>query len=123
LCTDATPEEHLKYLGEVGVEALVVGDDRVDLRAALECLADRYGVKTVRVDSGGTLNGVLLRHGLVDEVSVLVSPHLVGGATAKSLYRAPDLTDSAGVIGLRLKGIQQLRDGVVWLRYEVLHDS
>ncbi len=123
LCTETTPEEHLKYLGEVGVETLMVGEEPVDFRAALECLADRYGVKTVRVDSGGTLNGVLLRAGLVDEVSVLVSPYLVGGVTAKSLYRAPDLTDSAGVIGLRLTGVQELRDGVVWLRYTVLHDS
>jgi len=123
LCTEKTPEEHLQYLGEVGVEALMVGDERVDFRAALECLADRYDVKTVRVDSGGTLNGVLLRAGLVDEVSVLVSPYLVGGATTKSLYRAPDLTDSTGVISLRLTGVQELRAGVVWLRYAVLHDS
>jgi 2,5-diamino-6-(ribosylamino)-4(3H)-pyrimidinone 5'-phosphate reductase len=100
----------------------MVGDDRVDLRAALECLADRHGVKTVRVDSGGTLNGVLLRNGLVDEVSVLVSPYLVGGVTPKSLFRAPDLTEVAGVIGLRLTGVEEARDGVVWLKYVVLQD-
>lgn len=122
LCSEATPEGHLEYLCEVGVEALMVGDDRVDLRAALECLADRHGVKTVRVDSGGTLNGVLLRNGLVDEVSVLVSPYLVGGVTPKSLFRAPDLTEVAGVIGLRLTGVEEARDGVVWLKYVVLQD-
>jgi len=123
LCTRTTPKEHLQYLGGVGVETLEFGDDRVDLPAALECLGERFGVKTVRVDSGGTLNGVLLRHGLVDEVSVLVSPYLVGGTTVKSLYRASDLTDSADVIGLRLTGVEELPDGVVWLRYAVLHDS
>jgi 2,5-diamino-6-(ribosylamino)-4(3H)-pyrimidinone 5'-phosphate reductase len=122
LCTEVTPAGHLEYLAEVGVEALTVGDDRVDLRAALEYLADRIGVKTVRVDSGGTLNGVLLRNGLVDEVSVLVSPYLVGGVTQKSLFRAPDLTEASGVIGLRLTGVEEVRDGVVWLKYAVLHD-
>jgi 2,5-diamino-6-(ribosylamino)-4(3H)-pyrimidinone 5'-phosphate reductase len=34
----------------------------------------------VRVDSGGALNGALLRAGLVDEVSLLVHPVLAGDA-------------------------------------------
>ena len=122
LCTEVTPKRHLDYLDEVGVESLMAGDDRVDLQAALECLSVQYGTKTVRVDSGGTLNGVVLRARLVDEVSVLISPYLVGGVTPKSLFRAPDLTDVAGVIGLRLIGLEQLRDDVAWLRYSVLQD-
>jgi 2,5-diamino-6-(ribosylamino)-4(3H)-pyrimidinone 5'-phosphate reductase len=123
LCTKTTPKSHLNYLEKVGVESVIVGDDRVDLRAALECLAGSYGVKTVRVDSGGILNGVLLRHGLVDEVSVLVSPYLVGGVTPKSFFRAPDLTDAADVIGLELIAVEELRDGVVWLKYKVLRSE
>ena len=79
LCSRSTPDEHLEYLKERRVEVIVAGDDRVDLRAALEELRDRHGVKTVCVDSGGTLNGVLLRAGLVDEVSLLVHPSLIGG--------------------------------------------
>ena len=35
--------------------------------------------RNVRVDSGGALNGALLRAGLVDEVSLLVHPRIVGG--------------------------------------------
>ena len=34
----------------------------------------------MRVDSGGALNGALLRAGLVDEISLLVHPVLVGDA-------------------------------------------
>jgi 2,5-diamino-6-(ribosylamino)-4(3H)-pyrimidinone 5'-phosphate reductase len=32
----------------------------------------------VRTDAGGTLNGVLVRAGLVDELSVVVAPQLAG---------------------------------------------
>jgi 2,5-diamino-6-(ribosylamino)-4(3H)-pyrimidinone 5'-phosphate reductase len=123
LCTKVTPKRHLEYLDEAGVESLMIGDDRVDLHGALECLSHRYGTKTVRVDSGGTLNGVLLRNGLVDEVSVLISPYLVGGVTPNTLFRAADLTDVADVIGLQLIGLEQLRDEVVWLRYSVRHNE
>jgi len=36
----------------------------------------------------GRLNGVLFRAGLVDEVSVLVNPCLVGGTSPRSIFRA-----------------------------------
>jgi len=97
----------------------VTGDDRVDLRAALEELHARYGVRTVRVDSGGVLNGALLRAGLVDEVSILVGPCLVGGATPRSIFVAPDLTSAEGVIRLKLVHMEAMRGDIIWLRYEV----
>ena len=71
LCSRATPAEYLAYLRERRVDYIVAGED---LRAALANLYETRGVRAVRVDSGGTLNGVLLRAGLVDEVSVLISP-------------------------------------------------
>jgi 2,5-diamino-6-(ribosylamino)-4(3H)-pyrimidinone 5'-phosphate reductase len=120
LCSRTTPPTFLDYLKERQIEAIVTGDDRVDYRAALEELNARCGVKTVRVDSGGTLNGVLLRDGLVDEVSVLISPSLVGGMSPRSLFRAPDLTTPEGVIPLRLMHVEQMPGDIVWLRYEVI---
>ncbi len=79
----------------------------------------RFGVRTVQVNSGGVLNGALLRAGLVDEVSVLISPCLVGGTTPRSLFVAPDLATPDGAIPLRLLDVQRLRGDTVWLRYEI----
>ncbi len=119
LCSASTPEEHLDYLRKAGVDIITAGEDKVDVRAALEELNERYGVKTVRVDSGGTLNGVLLREGLVDEVSVVVHPQLVGGTSPRSMFKAPDLGSEEGVIDLDLKSSRKLKGGAVWLRYAV----
>jgi 2,5-diamino-6-(ribosylamino)-4(3H)-pyrimidinone 5'-phosphate reductase len=105
LCSRATPTAHLDYLAALGVERLVAGDERVDLAEALEWLAARHGVRTVRVDSGGTLNRALLRAGLVDEVSVLVHPALVGAATE--------------AIAMSLEAVERVGDDVVWLRYRL----
>jgi 2,5-diamino-6-(ribosylamino)-4(3H)-pyrimidinone 5'-phosphate reductase len=74
----------------------------------------------VRVDSGGILNGALLRAGLVDELSLLINPGLVGGTTPRSAFVAPDLTSAGGVINLRLTHMEKVRGDVVWLRYEVV---
>jgi 2,5-diamino-6-(ribosylamino)-4(3H)-pyrimidinone 5'-phosphate reductase len=119
LCSLATPDEYLEYLQERHIDYIVTGADHVDLRAALEELNARYGAETVLVDSGGTLNGVLLRAGLVDEISLLVHPCLVGGRTPGSFFRAPDLTSGDQVIQLRLMHLEQVKDGIVWLRYTV----
>jgi 2,5-diamino-6-(ribosylamino)-4(3H)-pyrimidinone 5'-phosphate reductase len=123
LCAHSTPEEYLAYLKQRHVNCIVTGDERADLRAALEALNARYGVKTVRVDSGGVLNGVLLRAGLVQEVSVLVHPGLVGGTSPRSFFRAPDLTTAEGVIPLRLIQVEKLKGDAVWLRYELACQS
>ena len=119
LCSSSTPQSYLRYLERQHVDSIITGDERVDLRAALEELNGRYGVQAVRVDSGGILNGLLLRAGLVDEVSVLIDPSLVGGTGPRSTFTAPDLTSGDGVIECRLIHFERFEGDVVWLRYEV----
>jgi 2,5-diamino-6-(ribosylamino)-4(3H)-pyrimidinone 5'-phosphate reductase len=119
LCSQSTPAEHLRELQAKQVDHLVAGHDRVDLRAALEWLNDRHGVETLRIDSGGALAGAFLRAGLVDEVSLLVEPLLVGGTSARSFFRAPDLSGPSGLVRLELLTVERFNDDVLWLRYEV----
>jgi len=121
LCAGSTPRGYLDHLDALGVEYLVAGEERVDLRAALEALHERYGVETVQVDSGGTLAGAMLRAGLVDEVSLLVAPTLVGGTSPRSIYRAPDLESADGVIPLELLQAEKVEGNHLWLRYAVRH--
>ncbi len=64
-------------------------------------------MKTVRVDSGGKLNGELLRLGLVDEISLLVHPYLVGGQSPASMFRAADLVHEVGVLRARAAAVPQ----------------
>lgn len=120
LCSERTPAEYFDYLDSVGVDRIVAGDNRVDLRAALAELAAKYAIFRVRVDSGGRLNGALLRAGLIDEVSLLVHPYLVGGESGQTFFRAPDLTSAGRVINLRLIAAEPLEDDLLWLRYELL---
>jgi 2,5-diamino-6-(ribosylamino)-4(3H)-pyrimidinone 5'-phosphate reductase len=118
LCAERTPAAHLELLAAAGVWAIVAGDERVDLRRALEALADGYGVKTVRVDAGGALVGALLRQGLVNEVSLIVEPRLVGGESPRWLVHAPD-AGPADVVALTLREFERLDDDALWLRYDV----
>ena len=116
LSTTRTPREHLDLVRQAGADVIVAGDEHVDLRTALEELSSRYGVRTVRVDSGGTLNGALLRAGLVSEVSVLVHPQLIGGRSPSSLFIADDLDGEP--MEAELMSVERL-DDLAWLRYRL----
>jgi 2,5-diamino-6-(ribosylamino)-4(3H)-pyrimidinone 5'-phosphate reductase len=118
LVSQSTSTKYLEYLKKSQVPFIVAGADRIDFRSALDELG-RQGIKKVRTDSGGTLNGVLLRQGLVDEVSVLLHPVLVGGTTSASMYRAPDPAPGDRPIDLQIITSRRLRNGVIWLRYKV----
>ena len=118
LCAEQTPSAHLALLKAAGVSTIVAGDERVDLRSALEALASDHRVKVVRVDAGGSLVGALLRAGLVDEVSVVVEPRLVGGESHHWLVRAPD-AGAGDVVALKLRNVERFEDGALWLRYDV----
>jgi 2,5-diamino-6-(ribosylamino)-4(3H)-pyrimidinone 5'-phosphate reductase len=122
LVSRATPHEYIDEVRRAGCDALVAGDERVDLRAALELLAAEYGVARVRVDSGGALIGALLGVGLVHEISLMVYPLLAGGADEHTFNRlvGPDgLLATAPSPALALVGADTLAGGVVRLRYEV----
>jgi 2,5-diamino-6-(ribosylamino)-4(3H)-pyrimidinone 5'-phosphate reductase len=108
-CSAKTPPEHLEYLERLGVDAAVLGDDRVDLGRALGELAVR-GIATVRVDAGPTLNGLALRAGLVDELSLLVHPTIAGEGR-----RFVDRLETAASLWLMAE--ERRGDGLVWLRY------
>ncbi|UCF10230.1 MAG: RibD family protein [Candidatus Bipolaricaulota bacterium] len=120
LCAQATPQAYLDRLKALDIDVIVAGEDRVDLRAALERLAEDYDVRIVRVDSGGVLNGVLLRAGLVTEVSVLIEARLVGGTTPSSIFRALDASSPADAVCLRLEHIERVENDTLWLRYTVV---
>lgn len=122
LVSHTTPADYLAYLALRGIEHLVAGDDRVDLVVALDWLADRHGVRSIRTDSGGSLNGALLAADLVDEIALILNPTVSGDPDAQSLVRLPRPAGETG-LGLRLLEVEQLDDGALWLRYEPVSRS
>ena len=120
LCARSTPQEYLDFLEERYIKFMVIGYDEVNLGTALEELNLQFGVKNLRVESGGKLNGLLLRDDLVDEVCVLIYPTLVGGILPDSIYSAPDLISKEGVIDLKLLRMEKLKNETILLHYRIM---
>jgi 2,5-diamino-6-(ribosylamino)-4(3H)-pyrimidinone 5'-phosphate reductase len=119
LCSEATPAEHREYLADRGVDRIVAGRERVDLRAALEALARDHGVRTVRLESGGALSTALLSAGLVTDLSLLIHPEVRGGDPAGFVRSGMLPPDFGGGPGLALSHLERLEGGVVWAIWEV----
>jgi 2,5-diamino-6-(ribosylamino)-4(3H)-pyrimidinone 5'-phosphate reductase len=115
LVSERTPKSYLRYLKERRYDHVVAGKGRIDFREALRVLAERYKAKVVVSDSGGILNSVLLRSGLVDEISLLVFPLLVG-TSGMPLFRTLGIKDN---LGLGLIKNEVLPGGLLHLVYGV----
>ena len=79
-------------LAEVG-EVVEVGDDTVDLTAALAALHSR-SLPRVLTEGGPSLLRDLVEAGLLDELDVTISPVLVGGRDSIRMLGGAALTDA-----------------------------
>lgn len=68
-------------------DIVTLGAERVDLAAALKHLGES-GFATVLSEGGPTLNGQLIRDGLVDEWNLTLAPMLVGGNAPRPAHGA-----------------------------------
>jgi 2,5-diamino-6-(ribosylamino)-4(3H)-pyrimidinone 5'-phosphate reductase len=116
LASERTPSSYLKYLEEREYDYITAGKEHIDYRKALEILSERYKVKTVLTDSGGILNSILIEQGLVSEISIIISPVLVGMRGVK-LFRSLGLPS---ILKLKLIQNKVLDDNYMLLVYKVL---
>lgn len=100
--TDLAPVEKVRWFAAQGVEVLMLPRDgeRVDLPALLRELG-RRDVQSLLVEGGATLNGALLRGGLVDRMMVFVAPLLFGGADGKGIFAGTGVVRLAEAFRLR----------------------
>jgi 2,5-diamino-6-(ribosylamino)-4(3H)-pyrimidinone 5'-phosphate reductase len=82
----------------------------------------RKGAKAMTIQSGGNMNATLLRAGLIDELSLVIAPVLVGGNDTTSLVDGKSLQtieDLRKIKTLTLVDIAKLEHSYVHIRYKV----
>ena len=85
-----------------------------------------YGIEKMTVQTGGTLNAVLLRNHLIDRVLVMIAPCLIGGKNTSTLVDGESLhtqADLRNINALTLINCQALEDNYVLLEYRVVKND
>lgn len=94
------------------VDTSAFGKTRVQLRPALRWLL-RRGVRSLLVEGGSEVIASFLREGLVDRWTLYLAPVVIGGRTAPSLVSGGESPGPESVVGLTLRSVERLGEGLL----------
>lgn len=100
---------------------VITCDDKVNFEDLFTNLAER-GIDKVTIQSGGELNAILIRSGLIDYVSLVYAPLFVGGKDTTSLVGGKSIETSEDLQMLKtltLIEAKPLKNSFLHLRYKV----
>ena len=119
LVAQDTPDAYLAFLRRTGIPYLIGGTRHADLAQALGKLRTKLGVSALKLYGGGTLNGAMLRLGLIDEIHLILWPVMIGGDATPTVADCLDLRPDELPTKLQLIAAKPQADGQVWLHYRV----
>lgn len=99
--------------------------DKIDFPDLFRKLKNDYDIEAITIQSGGTLNAVLLRNNLIDKISLVVAPCLIGGKNTPSLIDGESLhclEELENIRALKLETCNVLENSYLHLRYDVINN-
>jgi len=105
---------------------LIEYDNKIDFEDLLKLLASKYGIDQVTIQTGGTLNAEWIRRGLIDRISIVIAPIIIGGKDTQSLVGGKSFQkfdDLKNVKVLKLINCDILKDSYIHLQYNVINDT
>lgn len=108
-----TPKNYIDYLEKRNYDFHIIGENKIDLDKTIKILSDRYKVKTILTDSGAILGNLLLNKGLVNEISLLIHPIIVG---ENSYNIFENINKKVKLFMIKNK---VFNDGLIWIVYKV----
>lgn len=100
----------------------IIYREKIDFNEVFESLYEDYNIENITIQSGGTLNTILLRSGLIDKISIVVAPALIGGKNTPSLLDGESLhskEDLLNIKTLKLEQVKALNNNYLLLEYLV----
>lgn len=120
--TDAATNAYKDFLRRQGISYIIAGDEQVDHEVMLAKLGG-FGIERLMVGGGGTINWSFVQQGLVDEVSMVLGPAANGDPDAPRFFTAKEPYSPIRDTQFELTHLENLGDGVVWLRYTPTTDN
>jgi 2,5-diamino-6-(ribosylamino)-4(3H)-pyrimidinone 5'-phosphate reductase len=96
---------------------------KIDLKDMMQKLKEEYGIHRITLQTGGTLNAEFVRMGLVDHISIVVAPIMVGGRNTSSVMDGESLhrpSELSKLKALKLRGVKKLKNSYLHVRYDVM---
>lgn len=117
ILTEKTPSTYRAYLRKQGVSYILAGVDTLDCKVAIQKLKSLFGIGKMLICGGGTVNWSFLSQGVVDELSLLLSPVADGDPNTPTIFERMEKFDQSKPALFYLKNVSRLPNDVVHLTY------
>ncbi|WP_264289208.1 dihydrofolate reductase family protein [Latilactobacillus graminis] len=115
IVTQQASKEYLAFLRSMNIPYIVSGKTEYDLLDVLIKLKKYFKIEQLAVCGGAVINGAFLRAHLVDEISLVVAPHVNGNSQKKSIFDTfGEYMDDT----FKFNTIKELADGGIHITYK-----
>jgi 2,5-diamino-6-(ribosylamino)-4(3H)-pyrimidinone 5'-phosphate reductase len=116
--SEAVPAAYLAYLRDQEISYLFAGRraGELNLATVVRKLAEDFEVKRLLVEGGGKTTGAFLAAGLIDEVSLLLTPVGDGRMGEPALFDTEGNHSSRALSNFRIQSVRKIGGGMFWLK-------
>jgi 2,5-diamino-6-(ribosylamino)-4(3H)-pyrimidinone 5'-phosphate reductase len=115
----AGPEKK-KTLEDAGVEVVVCGRERVDIDGMMEALSDR-GIARLMVEGGPTLIWQLVARHMIDHITLIQIPYIIGGDSTPSLVGGPGVDSIDDVVQVNMTDFYKVGNHLI-TEYDLIYN-
>lgn len=117
ILTEAASMSYRAYLRKCGVSYILAGKTELDCEMAMEKLHRLFHIERLLICGGGAVDWTFLQAGMVDELSLVLSPVTDGSSGTASVFtQIPSLSEGKPV-EFDLKAVERVGDGGLYLNY------
>jgi 2,5-diamino-6-(ribosylamino)-4(3H)-pyrimidinone 5'-phosphate reductase len=105
---------------------IIFYENKIDFTDLFFQLKSRHNIEKMTIQTGGTLNAIMLREKLIDKLSLVIAPALVGGKETPTLIDGDSIKsfeELKKIKALKLTEIKKLNDSYINLRYDVINET
>lgn len=115
--TEAAPASYRAYLKERGVSYILAGNAKLDCEMAVEKLHRLFGIEKLLICGGGAADWTFLQSGMVDELSLVLSPVTDGNSGTASIFTRVPEWGAGEPVEFELQTVERVGKGGLYLRY------
>jgi diaminohydroxyphosphoribosylaminopyrimidine deaminase / 5-amino-6-(5-phosphoribosylamino)uracil reductase len=101
-----------KFTTNVVVIKCPVNNNKLDLNHLFKKLF-KYGIKSILVEAGGTLNGELISLGLADKIYQFIAPKILGDENGISAFRGRNIKKISNSLNFKFEGITDFKPDIL----------
>lgn len=105
---------------------IIYYEKEIDFIDLFQKLKTKFGIDNLTIQSGGELNSVFLRNKLIDKLSIVVAPLLIGGVNTTSLIGGESfksIEELINIKALKLEKVEVLENSYIHLKYDVINET